>query len=165
MNAVLRPRTQMPQGPSPCLPQRPDAPAAQEGDGDWNSQFAAMEAAYARHGGVLSADEVVQLMRGHCEQPISVLARWIVSRAMIAIHWHSGILIPMFQIDPLSRGLRPGCREIVAELKDVMDDWEMARWFAASNSWLGGLAPVDALASSWREVFHAARAMRFIARG
>jgi hypothetical protein len=104
-------------------------------------------------------------MREHWDQPISVLANWIVARAMITIDWRYDILIPMFQIDTRLRALRPGCREIVAELRDVMDDWDIARWFAAGNPWLGGSTPVDMLAPSWREAFHAARVARFIARG
>lgn len=132
---------------------------------DSNIQLLAIEAAYARHGGVLRADEVVLWMRSDWEQPISVLAQWIVSRAMLTIDWRSEILIPMFQIDFRSQGLRVGCREIVAELNDVMDGWEMAHWFASSNPWLGGLAPVDMLAVSWRNVVDAARAARFIVRG
>ncbi len=132
---------------------------------DSNIQLSAIEAAFARHGGVLRANEVVLWMRSDWEQPTSVLAKWIVSRAMITIDWHSDILIPMFQIDFRSRGLRAGCGEIVAELNDVMDGWEMARWFATSNPWLGGLAPVDMLAVSWRNVVDAARVARFIVRG
>jgi hypothetical protein len=128
-------------------------------------QLSAIEIAYARHGGMLRADEVVLRMRSDWDQPISVLARWIVSRAMITIDWHSEMLVPMFQIDFTSRGLRAGCREVVAELNDVMDGWEMARWFATSNPWLGGLAPVDMLAVSWRNVVDAARIARFIVRG
>jgi hypothetical protein len=111
------------------------------------------------------ADELVQQMRHQWEQPMSVLARWIVSRAMISLDRHSDILIPMFQIDPCSGGLSPGCRAIVAELRDVMNNWEMARWFAASDPCLGGRAPVDMLPASWRDVFNAARVARFVARG
>jgi hypothetical protein len=166
MNAALRPRTQTFERPLSFPPQKPAyAPTASRGDVVSTIEFAAIESAYARHGGVLRADDVVQQMRGHWEQPISVLSRWIVSHAMITIDWRSDILVPMFQIDPCSRTLRPGCREIVAELKDVMGDWEMARWFATSDPLLGGLTPVDMLEASWPEVFHAARMARFIARG
>ena len=138
---------------------------APNAESDSNFQLLAIEAAYAHHGGMLRADEVVLRMRSDWEQPISVLAHWIVSRAMITIDWQSEILIPVFQIDFHSRALQTGCREIVAELNDVMDGWEMARWFATANPWLGGLAPIDMLAVSWRNVVDAARVARFIVRG
>ena len=169
MNAAFRPRTQKLPRPSPSLAQKPAdvpiAPKAPKGNVDSPIEFAAMEIAYARHGGLLCANEVIQQMRHHWEQPISVLAKWIVSGTMIKVDWNLDILIPMFQFDPRSLGPRPGCREIVAELKDVMSDWEMACWFATSNPWLGGLAPIDMLTSSWDEVFQAARGMRFVLRG
>jgi hypothetical protein len=166
MNAALRPQAHALQLPMPCLPPKPvGAPMGPTGTIDSNIQFAAIVGVHARHGGVLRADEVAQRMRSHWDQPVSVLAKWIASRAMITIDWHDDILVPMFQIDPRSKGLRPGCREIVAELKDVMGDWEMARWFATSDPLLGGLAPVDMLAVSWREAFNAARVARFIVLG
>ncbi len=166
MSAIIRPRTQMLQRSWSIPRQKPaQAPAAPGDSADSIGQFAAIETAYARHGGLLRADELVQQMRGQWEQPLSVLARWIVSRALISLDWHSDILIPMFQIDPCTGGIRPGCQAIVAELKDVMGNWEMVHWFAASDPWLGGLAPVDILPASWRDVFNAARVARFVARG
>ncbi len=130
-----------------------------------DDEFARMETAYAKHGGMLRSEEVVRHMREHWEQPISVLAKWIVARAMVTIDWRYELLVPMFQIDTRSQGLRPGCREIIAELRDVMDDWDIAHWFAAGNPWLDGAAPVDMLDPSWREALQAARVARFIVRG
>jgi hypothetical protein len=164
MNADLRPPGQATQRPSPCEKQHRVATATTL-DPASETEFARMESAYAPHGGMLRSQDAVRHMREHWEQPISVLAKWIVARAMITIDWRYDIMIPMFQIDTRSLGLRPGCREIVAELRDVMDDWDIARWFAAGNPWLGGSTPVDMLAASWREAFHAARVARFIARG
>ena len=166
MNSTLTPRPQTLLRVPPCPSQRHvDAPLTPKDNVDSNFQFATIAAAYERHGGVLRADEVAQRMRSQWDQPVSILANLIVSRALITIDWHDDILIPMFQIESHSRGLRPGCKEVIAELKDVMDNWEMARWFVTSDPWLGGQVPVDMLTSSWREVFHAARAARFITRG
>ena len=142
-----------------------DAASISGDDAAAKTEFAMMESAYARHGGMLCCDEAVRCMRDHWDQPISVLAKWIVARAMVTIDWRYDVFVPMFQIDTRLRCLRPGCREIIAELRDVMDDWDIARWFASGNPWLGGLPPVDILAASWREAFHAARVARFIARG
>jgi hypothetical protein len=166
MNTSLRPEAQTSQGLALHRPQKHIvSPMTQRDDIDANDQLAMIEAAYAHHGGVLRADEAVLWMRSDWDQPISVLTKWIVSRAMITIDWRSEILIPMFQIDSQARGLRLGCREIISELNDVMGDWEIARWFATCDPWLGGLAPVDMLAVSWQKVLDAARVARFIARG
>ena len=166
MNADLRPPRLAARSPWPCEQQRrASATSIPKEDLASKIEFARMEFAYAPHGGMLRSDEAIRHMREHWDQPISVLAKWIVARAMITIDWRYDILIPMFQIDTRSRGLRPGCREIVAELRDVMDDWDIARWFAAGNPWLAGATPVDMLAASWREAFQAARVARFIARG
>ena len=165
MDETLRRRAQALQRPLSPLPRKPaDAAMVPRCDADSHIEFTAMEVAYARHGGMLPANEVIERMRGQCEQPISVLAKWIVAGAMITVDWRFDILIPIFQIDPHLRGLRPGCREIVAELRHVMSDWEIARWFATSDPRLGGLAPIDMLAASWRDVFQAARATRSILR-
>jgi len=166
MNTDLRSPRQVVHRPLPCE-------RLQDADKVWLPQhdlasrieFSRMESAYAPHGGMLCSGEAVRQMRELWDQPISVLAKWIVARRMITIDWRHEMLIPMFQIDLCARGLRPGCAEIIAELQDVMDDWEIARWFAAGNPWLGGLPPVDMMVKSSREAFGAARVARFIARG
>ena len=123
-----------------------------------SAQFAIMEAAFARHGGMSTSDEVACRMRDHREQPISALAKWIVSRSVIAIDRDSCMILPMFQFDPTSWNPRPECSEAVAELLDFFDDWNIALWFATSNPWLGGLPPVDALLPGRGSVVRAAKA-------
>ena len=166
MNTVLRPPRQAVHLPSPCEQrQRADMVSMPQDDLASGIEFARMNSAYARHGGMLRSDEAVRQMRELWDQPISVLAKWIVARTMITIDWRREVLIPMFQIDLCEGRLRPGCAEIIRELRDVMDDWEIARWFSVGNPWLGGSPPVDIMVTSSREAFHAARVARFIARG
>ena len=128
-------------------------------------QFAAMELAFARHGGLATADGVARLMRCRSSQPISTLARWIVDRRAVNIAWHGQTLLPMFQFDRESMALQAGVGDVVAELAHAFDDWELALWFAAPNSWLGDAAPVDRLHVEQPAVLDAARADRFIALG
>jgi hypothetical protein len=166
MNTDLRSPRLAVHRPWPCeRPQCADKVSLPQHDIASRIEFARMESAYAPHGGMLCSDEAVRQMRELWDQPISVLAKWIVARTMITIDWRHEMLIPMFQIDLCARSLRSGCAEITMELRDVMDDWEIARWFAACNPWLGGLPPVDMMVMSSREAFHAARVARFIARG
>jgi hypothetical protein len=121
--------------------------------------------AYRRAGGLLSGDEVAALLREHSPEPISLLARWIVTRRVVSIVWQSQTLIPMFQFDRADMSLRLGPTRVVDELADTFDAWELAAWFVEPNSWLQDAAPVDVIDFDLPAVLQAARADRFIARG
>jgi hypothetical protein len=128
-------------------------------------QFATLQRAFAPTGGMVAAGHVEQLMRKHREQPISTLARWIVSRQVISFDWQAWTLLPLFQFDPLAMTVRPGVAAVVRELAGVFDGWDLASWFAHPNAWLDGRAPVDCLRADAESVIEAARADRFIAAG
>ena len=128
-------------------------------------EFDQIECAFKRHGGLLRGDEVALHMRRVLDQPISQLARRIVAREVIKIDWRSDMLLPIFQFDPATFALRPGFGEVMAELRDLMDDWDIAHWFATPCPWLWGIQPVDVIESCRHEVFQAARAVRFALRG
>ena len=128
-------------------------------------QHMAMIDAYRRSGGLLSGDEVALLLRAHSPQPLSLVARWIVTRRVVSYMWQSQTLVPMFQFDRSDMALRRGVSEVVDELADTFDDWKLAAWFAEPNSWLAGAAPVDLIDTDQPAVRQAARADRFIARG
>ena len=128
-------------------------------------QFLDMSRAFAGQGGWVSGDEMAQRMRCHRDQPLSVLARWIVKREIVNIAWHSQILIPVFQFSSDALQIRLVVRAALAELKGVFDDWEIAAWFAQTNVWLGEQRPLDLAAGNHVAVIEAARADRFIARG
>ncbi|MDR6858518.1 hypothetical protein [Variovorax guangxiensis] len=128
-------------------------------------EFAAMERAYHRTGGLALGDELAQRLGERLEQPISVVARWIVSRTVLSFGWRSQTLLPLFQFDAKDMSLRPAVADVVRELVDVFDDWELAVWFAQPNGWLRYAAPVDAIGRDPSAVLCAARAERFVARG
>ena len=120
---------------------------------------------YRRRGGFASGEELVQIMRPSWRQPISVLARWIVSRQVLTFTWRSQILLPLFQFEePRMRPL-DGVVAVTTELKDVFDELELAEWFVKPNAWLGDDTPVDRVIADPLAVLEAARADRFIARG
>jgi hypothetical protein len=128
-------------------------------------QFLDMNRTFAAHGGWVSGDEMARRMRRHWDQPISVLARWIVKRQIVNIVSHAQILIPVFQFSADDLQIRLVVRAALAELKGVFDDWEIAAWFAQPNVWLGEQRPLDLVAGNHVAVIEAARADRFIARG
>jgi hypothetical protein len=128
-------------------------------------QFLVMQHAFHLTGGMVSGDEMARLLRRHSDQPISMLARWIVAREAVSFEWKSQTLLPLFQFDLSNMSLRPSVTAIVRELADVFDDLPLALWFAEPNAWLADSSPVDVVAVDPAAVLEAARADRFIARG
>jgi acyl-CoA synthetase (AMP-forming)/AMP-acid ligase II len=128
-------------------------------------QFLSMTQAYGRAGGLASGDAVARLLRKCSDQPISMLARWIVERSIVSIEWQSQLLIPLFQFDPSDMSLRPCVTQVVQELRSVFDAWELALWFAQPNVWLRDAAPMDDVQRDTAMVLEAARTDRFIAGG
>jgi len=129
------------------------------------SEFAMMQRAYRRTGGLAHGDEIARVLGERRGQPISTVARWIVSRTVISFDWHSQILLPLSQFDATDMLPRPAIAAVVRELIDVFNDWDLAVWFAQPNGWLRDAAPVDAIARNASDVLSAARAERFVARG
>ncbi len=127
--------------------------------------YLAMVQQYRASGGLATGNEVVRLMREICDQPVSVLARWIVQREVVCFIWKSEHLLPMFQFELRSMSLLPHLQAILSELVPVFDEWELALWFAQPNSWLQGAAPVDLIGVDSSAVLDAARADRFVATG
>ncbi len=138
---------------------------AARGEGAAGAAFTTMALAYRRTGGLLASDELLCLLRPHADQPISRLARWIVTHQVVSFMWQSNTLLPMFQFDPADMALRAGPREVTLELAGAFDSWDLASWFAQPNAWLQGEAPVDRIVRDQPAVLQAARADRFIAAG
>ena len=128
-------------------------------------QYLAVARAYASSGGIAGCEEMVGLLRCCHDQPISVLARWIVGRAVVCFEWRATTLLPIFQFDVADMTIRPQVSDVLSELRDTFDDREVALWFAQPNAWIDGRAPVDVLRIDPVSVLDAARADRYIARG
>lgn len=127
-------------------------------------EFARLRQVYCLHGGLLSGDEVAQLMRTRHPQPTSVLARLIVDRKVVNVTFEALILIPLFQFTP-QWSVHPNVIAAVGELAHVKGDWGIAEWFTEKNTSLNDSRPIDLVASSGAAVIQAARAERSIARG
>jgi len=122
-------------------------------------QFATMEHAFGRRGGLVGANEAAWLLRRHAGHPISALARWIAERRVVSFTWQAQLLVPLFQFVPCEMGLRPGVAEATAALVAQHDDWAIALWFAQPNEYLGEHAPLDVIEQDPAAVVRAACAM------
>lgn len=128
-------------------------------------ELVAMLSVYRTAGGVVSGAALAAILRHHCSQPVSVVARWLVQRAVLSFQWLGQALIPLFQFDPISMCPRLDTLAVVRELTDAFADWELALWFASPNTWLDDVCPVARLHSDPESVLRAAQADRFIALG
>ncbi|MET0520014.1 MAG: hypothetical protein ABW005_14415 [Burkholderiaceae bacterium] len=131
---------------------------------DRHEQVALLREAFEKYGGFATGDHVAGLMRKASLQPISQLARWIVAREVLAVVLPSGVWLPMFQFD--TRRMEPwvGVRDALCELRDVCDEWELARWFACPNPALEDRAPMELVAEDPATVTRAARSYRLALR-
>jgi hypothetical protein len=146
-------------------PLQPEPEHSPHGGAHGRSRLSAMECAFLPTGGIVSGERLSQLLRHGLDQPISVLARWIVDRLVVSFEVHGQIWLPMFQFEPSTLRLRPGVLRVIEELRGVFGDSELAEWFAHPNSWLEGQSPASAIARDEQAVLDAARADRFVAAG
>lgn len=128
-------------------------------------QLVAMLVAFRPGGGVVSGDELAQLLRPQYDQSVSVVARWVVQRTIVSLSWRGQTLIPLFQFDRECMQLRVGLTCVVRELSDAFDDWDLGLWFTQPNCWLNDATPAEAMAGDPAMVLQAARTDRFIALG
>jgi hypothetical protein len=129
-------------------------------------ELVSMLTAYRPVGGVVSGDDLAAILRDHHPQPISVVARWLVRRAILSFSWRGQTLIPMFQFERSSMCPRSDVLAVIRELRDAFDDWEVALWFATPNTWLDNHArPVTLVDSDPQAVLRAAQADRYIVIG
>jgi len=148
------------------LPRPPRQAVADSGvDFQHSRHHAGCPADFSKSGGVATGTEVAERLRAAVGQPVSLLARWIVDRRVIVFSFGSVLLLPLFQFDFAAGCVRGGVVPTMAELSGVMDDDEVACWFAQPNAWLHGAAPAQILPSDVGAVLAAARADRFLATG
>ena len=114
--------------------------------------------AFQASGGALIGSELANLLRLSVNQPISLLARWIVSGQVVTFAWQSNLLLPLFQFDFARAVLRDGLGPVLAALSSVQSEPQIALWFASPNSLLAGAKPADALAKNAHAVLAAAQA-------
>jgi len=140
----------------PSQPERPDNASALA-----DQQFMDMLKAYRPSGGLLRAPNVAARCKPRSGTDVATLAAWMVHRQVVCVEWLSRIWLPVFQFHRADMSRLSGLDEVVSELVEVYDDWQLARWFSLPNQWLGHALPADRLASAAAEVLSAARAEHF----
>ena len=124
-----------------------------------------VERCFRTHGGLANGDELAGALRRHLEQPVSCIARLIVSRRIVVLERGPLTWVPLFQFADARLTVRPPVSQVIAELVDVFDDEELALWFTTPNTWLDGRRPVVVIGAQPDAVHAAARADRFVAAG
>lgn len=115
-------------------------------------------------GGVVGGDAMASRLSRHWSQPVSVLARWIVERRVLHFHRRGLLMLPAFQFDPADGTVRAAVTQMIGQLCNVLDDRELAQWFAMPHALLQGGLPVRAIGGDAPAVFEAARATHFARR-
>jgi hypothetical protein len=127
--------------------------------------FQTLELAFSGTGGLLSERQFLQRLQKFFDQPISKFARWIVDRQIVCFAWQGQTFVPSFQFVDDAPRMRLDVQSLVAELRPVLDDWELTAWFATPNHWLADRTPVDVLDTNIESVAQAARTERFVGHG
>lgn len=128
-------------------------------------RYLAMVNAFEATGGLVTGDELASWARSWCDQPLSLVARWVVKGEITHFKWLGATYVPLFQFDFPGQCLQAGLHDILAQLSCAFDDWELAEWFGLPNVWLGDATPASRLAHDMAGVLDAARADRFVAMG
>ncbi len=143
---------------------RPHAPARADAVFD-RAEVTGWMGAFRATGGMVSGDELAYMLRRGADQPVSLVARWIVDQHVVRVDWHGALLLPLFQFDLASASVHTGVREAITVLSGPFDAWETAEWFARPNEWLGGHIPADMITLDPAATVQAARADRFVVTG
>ena len=142
------------------------APRARPGTADGPSpRWSAMAEAFADTGGWVSGSELADLIsqRGRQDdgssvsQPVSLVARWIVSGDVISVSTPWGDMLPLFQFDLQRAAIRHEVTMVCAELRGTLAGADLALWFVTPNGELQGEKPALALRTRLPEARRAAR--------
>lgn len=120
--------------------------------------------AFRESGGVVSGDEFAMLLREQVEQPLSKIAKWIVSRQILSFSSASQTMVPLFQFEKSTLCPYPALQKIIAELNGVLEESEVVEWFARANCALSGARPANCM-NDLELVHQAARVDRYVMRG
>lgn len=129
-------------------------PLASEGHGLSDDE---MLRRYETAGGLTTGDHLAWLLSERVEQPISVVARWIVAQRVVCWKTKGQMLLPWFQFDRSPMAPRQEVVAVVDALHEWLDDGGIAMWFVTPHPMLDGQWPLRALRLSSLAVLSAAR--------
>ncbi|MDB5826037.1 MAG: hypothetical protein JWQ73_257 [Variovorax sp.] len=124
--------------------------------------FMELLAAYRPSGGLARGSEVA--IRAASTRPDSMagLEQCLEQRLLVSLDWHSALWLPLFQFDRSDMSLRNEVQRACAELRGVMDDWELAAWFVRPQCALHHCSPLHVLDAEPELVVEAARREHFL---
>lgn len=132
---------------------------------DVDHEFVAMLDAYRSTGGILRGDSLLDRFGLDDFSALQRLGRDIASRKLLSFCWSGCIWLPAFQLDVSLLKPRAEVGQVLKELGDIWDGWEIARWFIRADAFLGGASPLAVLYDRPDDVRDAARASRFVYKG
>lgn len=138
-----------------------------------HEHWCATARAFASTGGLVDGDELAEMLQKRYEggagqpavQPVSLVARWIVTQSVVTIDGPWGRMLPLFQFDLARASVHEAMRPLLSELRGAFEDTELAMWFVTGNDWLAGACPAQVMHTDLNAVRQAARSDRFLAVG
>lgn len=124
-----------------------------------DTQFLALLRAYRAYGGLWRFRDALRMSRASGRDRSSTLD------GLFAFEWGEQRWLPAFQFQPLRLAPCERAMMVVAELRPVFDDMDVAHWCIQSSIWLDGAAPVKLMPMRCSDVIQAARIDRFVAAG
>ena len=128
-------------------------------------ELAALQVAYAHAGGIARADEIGRLLADHGPRTFISVAQLVADQDVFGFECDGYFWLPMFQFGPTDLAIKPGPRQIRADLGPEFDGRAVSAWFVEPNVWLRDRRPIDLVDSHLPAVLQAARVDRFVATG
>lgn len=100
---------------------------------------------YDSAGGMTTGDQLAFVMSERVEQPISQVARWIVTQQLVCVRARGQLLLPWFQFDRVQMAPHPDVAAVIRALHGVLDERGIALWFVLPHAALDGQWPVHVL--------------------
>ena len=90
---------------------------------DTGDRVCEMQHAFCATGGIVTGDKFSQLLLLRSDQPISLLARWIVHRRIVHFEWRGEIWLPLFQLDLAEMDVLPGVQRPLQSFAASSTNW------------------------------------------
>ena len=93
----------------------------------------------------LSATEFVSVNPSETSTRLngSILSEWEKNKMIFSVNCFDKLLYPTFQFEADSP--KPVIKDVLRELPNHMNSWQIAFWFESNNGWLGGDIPKESL--------------------
>lgn len=108
-------------------------------------------ASLLRSGAAVTIDDIVEVTGRSVAAVRKSLTRWRNADRIVTVAHDGQTWVPTVQLTAALNGVDPLAEGVVTRLVDHgLDGWAVWDWFETPNTWLGGLAPVEAVRSQDR---------------